>query len=711
MNEHGTTEGAPAPRSHAESAEDRLALERAHARRCRAAAAAAASAAARRVDEGAGVLAGEGVSGDGAGAEALGRYLRGQARDLSEETGGPPFFGSLHYAETPQAGEHAGERYHIGRRRIAERPAAAPLVVDWRAPVSRAFYQATAQQPAGVRRRRRYGWRPGAPGEPESLTALEDELLGESGESTPGRLVAEELARPRVGPMRDIVATIQPDQDDLVRAPLAKSLCIQGAPGTGKTAVGLHRAAYLLFAHASRLHRGGLLIVGPNPRFLDYIAQVLPALGESGVSQRTVADLVAPEGSPGPTAEEEPEAARVKHSPAFAEVLRRALHSHLRPPTEPLAVPDGAYTWRLPAEELHRIVAETAAREMPYEAGREAVRTAVCAALRSLAEQRTGPRGTAWLRRTGSSKPVKRLLDECWPKVRPQRLLARLLADEDELAAAASGALSPAEQRAVLRKGGRRGRPADRWTPADLLLLDELDGLLRHPETSLGHLIVDEAQDLSPMECRALARRSRFGSLTVLGDLAQGTTPWAARSWEEQLFHLGAPEADIVPLTTGFRVPEALTAAANAVLATLDVPVPPARSLRAGGRLRVRRSARVAEAAVDAVRRALATDGSVAVLAAPERLAEVQHALAAAELSASPTGATSTAMRVTAVAADAAKGLEFDRVVLVEPAEVVAADARSGGRHLYVAVTRAVSGLELVHQAPLPECLARARGC
>src|SRR5207248_2229256 len=189
-------------------------------------------------------------------------------------------------------GDHAGQSYHIGRLRISEHPAAPPLVVDWRAPVSRAFYQASAHDPQGVAVRRRFGWAPGSRGDSADLTGLEDEHLGR-GESGAGDIVAREIERPRVGPMRDIAATIQPEQDDLVRADLDVSVCVQGAPGTGKTAVGLHRAAYLLYTHPQRMKRGGLLILGPNRTFLSYISQVLPTLGETGVRQSTLQEEIA----------------------------------------------------------------------------------------------------------------------------------------------------------------------------------------------------------------------------------------------------------------------------------------------------------------------------------------------------------------------------------------------------------------------------------
>ncbi|GAA2293506.1 hypothetical protein GCM10010431_09640 [Streptomyces kunmingensis] len=282
------------------------------------------------------VVIGEHASASGADAEVLGYQLRSQAKELHELPQGPLFFGRLDFGAS---GEHAGQSYHVGRLRITEHPAAPPLVVDWRAPVSRAFYQAGANDPQGVDVRRRFGWAPGSRGESADLTGMEDERLaagdagitggaGVVGEAGAGsRILAGEIERPRVGPMRDIAATIQPDQDDLVRAGLATSLCVQGAPGTGKTAVGLHRAAYLLYTFPGRIQRGGLLVLGPNRTFLSYISAVLPALGESGVRQSTVEELVAHGEVRG---HDDEAAAVVKHDVRMAVVVRRALYAGSR---------------------------------------------------------------------------------------------------------------------------------------------------------------------------------------------------------------------------------------------------------------------------------------------------------------------------------------------------------------------------------------------
>ncbi|MER6695092.1 AAA family ATPase, partial [Streptomyces minutiscleroticus] len=399
-----------------------LARERAHHDACRAALAAMVDGARDHV------LTAADVSASGADAEVLGRRLRTRDRRMRELPAGPLFFGRLDFGH----GEHAGQSYHVGRLRVGVDPAAPPLVVDWRAPVSRAFYQASARDPQGVAVRRRFGWTPGSRGDSADLTGLEDEHLGAGtgagadpgtgAAAGTGRILADEIERPRVGPMRDIAATIQPEQDDLVRGDLAVSVCVQGAPGTGKTAVGLHRAAYLLYTFPQRVRRGGLLVLGPNRTFLTYIAEVLPALGETGVRQSTLADELARHPV---TAADDERAAAVKHDARMAEVLRRALYARVAVPGEAgapdgLTVPDGSYRWRVPGEELARVVADVRAEEPPYAVGRERVRTRIVALLRQRAERRTGPRPAAWVRRIERARAVSAYVDAAWPKVRPE---------------------------------------------------------------------------------------------------------------------------------------------------------------------------------------------------------------------------------------------------------------------------------------------------
>ncbi|MFI1400098.1 HelD family protein [Streptomyces sp. NPDC020681] len=646
----------------------------------------ACRAAMKRMVEGAAqrVVTGENAFASGADAEVLGYQLRSWAKELAEVPDTPLFFGRLDHRD--------GQSYHIGRRRITEHPAAPPRVVDWRAPVSRTFYQAGARDPQGVAVRRRFGWAPHSTGDSADLTGIEDEHLAEEGEeSGASAIVADEIERPRVGPMRDIAATIQPDQDDLVRSDLARSLCVQGAPGTGKTAVGLHRAAYLLYTYPQRIRRSGLLILGPNRTFLSYISEVLPSLGEFDIRQSTVDDEIARIVRHEVRAQDTAAAAAVKHDARMAAVLHRALYARVSPPAEPLAVPDGSYRWRIPLGELERIVDEVRAEAPPYAVGRERVRTRAVRAVQLLAERRAGAVSSSWVQRIGRARAVAAFVDAVWPRTRPEEVLAALLTDPDD------PLLTPQERDAVRWSKPPRSYKSAKWTAADLVLLDELAGLIERPD-GYGHIVVDEAQDLSPMQCRAIARRAGFGSLTVLGDLAQGTTEWAARSWPEQLAHLGKQQAAVVPLTTGFRVPASIVALANRLLGALDVDVPPARSLRRDGELTIRRVDDLAAAVVGAVRAALTREGSVGVIADEQDTHRLRAALAEAGLGGDA--------RVTVLAAAVAKGLEYDHVVVAEPAAIVAAEAR-GLHRLYVALTRAVSRLDVLHVGPLPREFSR----
>ncbi|MEU7615053.1 AAA family ATPase [Micromonospora rifamycinica] len=637
---------------------------------------------------------GDKVAGDAYTAEQLGRHLARRVAELADDPATALFFGRLDFG--PADPEHAGRAYHVGRRHVTDERGE-PLVLDWRAPVSRSFYRASARDPQGVAVRRRFGFGAGA------LTGFEDEHLDRGEElGTSSRILTAEIERPRVGPMRDIVATIQPEQDELVRADLADSICVQGAPGTGKTAVGLHRAAYLLYLHRERLRRAGVLIVGPNRAFLSYIAAVLPALGEVEVAQATVEELVA---RVPVRAVDDPAVAALKHDPRMAEVLRRAADARIIAPTDPIMVSDGSFRWRIGLEPLHRVIEETRREGLPYGTGRERVRARVVGLLQRQAEARRAESpGDAWLRRMGRSRPVTAFLDAAWPALTPEGLVHAVLGDPGLLATVADGLLTPDEQ--ALLCGTKPGRTpkATRWTAADTVLIDEAAGLIERA-TGFGHVVVDEAQDLSPMQCRAIARRSEHGSVTLLGDLAQGTAPWAATDWRESLAHLGKPDAAVVPLSVGFRVPAVVVAFANRLLPALAVDVPPAVSLRSDGALDVRTVADLAAATVAEVRAALGRDGSVGVIAADDAVDGLRAALAAAGVPTATADDPAAPARVTVVPATLVKGLEYDHVVVVEPAAIVAAEPR-GLHRLYVALTRAVSGLSVLHTAPLPGPLA-----
>ncbi|MET7747423.1 AAA family ATPase [Micromonospora sp. NPDC005367] len=678
--------------------DEELTSERAHLESSRAAL--------RRMRERAQALftTGDKVAGDSYTAEQLGRHMARRVKELADDPSTPLFFGRLNFGGTADRrhSDDAGPDdevvgvYHVGRRHVTDE-LGEPMVIDWRAPVSRSFYRASARDPQGVTVRRRFGFSTGV------LTSFEDEHLDRGEElGTASRILTAEIERPRVGPMRDIVATIQPEQDELVRADLADSICVQGAPGTGKTAVGLHRAAYLLYLHRERLNRSGVLIVGPNRAFLSYIAAVLPALGEVEVEQSTVEDLVARVPM---RAVDDVVTATLKHDVRMAEVLRRALEIHIGEPTEPIMVSDGSFRWRIGLEPLHRVLEETCQEGLPYAVGRERVRARVVSLLQRQSEARRAESPSdAWLRRMAKSRPVTTFLDAVWPAVTPEGLVHALLADPAALAAAADGLLTETEQAQLTWAKPPRTAKATRWTAADAVLIDEAAGLIERP-AGFGHVVIDEAQDLSPMQCRAIARRSEHASITLLGDLAQGTAPWAATDWRETLAHLGKPDAVVVPLTVGFRVPAAVVAFANRLLPALAVNVPPAESLRSDGGLDVRTVTDLTAAAVAEVRAALTHDGSVGVIAADDAVEQLRTVLADAGVETATADDVSTAARVTVVPATLVKGLEYDHVVVVEPAAIVAAEPR-GLHRLYVVLTRAVSGLAVLHRDPLPAALA-----
>ncbi|MGH3095414.1 MAG: HelD family protein [Streptosporangiales bacterium] len=617
-------------------------------------------------------------------------YYRAEALKDDPET--PLFFGRIDVRE-PEESHHIGRRHVLGER-------GEPVVLDWRADAARAFYRASAAEPMNLRLRRRYGFTGG------TLTAFEDELFEPAAEHANSEILQQEIERPRVGPMRDIVATIQPEQDEIVRGGLATTVCVQGAPGTGKTAVGLHRAAYLLYAFRDRLRRSGTLIVGPNHAFLDYIRAVLPALGELDVRQVTVEELLDTVPVRGA---EDARAAGVKGDARMAAVLRRAVRSHVRTPTEGFCLSRGSRRWRIPSYEMEALVTDLQGRDVRYEAARRMLAQRIAHVVLTRMESAGESPDDRIQEQVARSAAVRRLVDDLWPKIDARRVVFRLLSDRAFLAGAAEGVLDADEQAAIAWDRPARGPGSVRWTPADAALVDEAADLIERTP-SLGHVVLDEAQDLSPMQLRAVGRRCSTGSATVLGDLAQGTSPWASTSWETALAHLGKPGARVQELTWGYRVPTQIIDFATRLLPRIAPHLAPARSARTSpGALTVRRSEPddLDRTAADACRAVLAEDGSVGVIAVDTRVRSLHRALDRTGLPHQVLGADGiTGERLSVVPASIAKGLEFDHVVVVEPAEILAAGPR-GLSLLYVALTRAVSALTVLHAAPLPKPLSR----
>ncbi len=660
------------------------------------------------------VLSLKAMGGDRVSEEYLKADLYHRAEALKDIPDAPLFFGRLDYAGAPDAGGDgddgvAGHSFHIGRRHV-HAPDGTPAVIDWRAPVSRPFYRASSADPMDLELRRRFGFS-GA-----ELTAYEDELftpgrpVAVTGDQ-PSRILLAEIERPRSGPMRDIVATIQPDQDDIVRADAAQTVCVQGAPGTGKTAVGLHRVAYLLYAYREQVRRRGVVMVGPNRAFLSYIRNVLPALGELDVTQTTVGELIARDGPSGPLAvrgSDSEAAAVVKGDARMAEVLRRALWSSVRRPQAALMLPRGSRRWRVPAYELEELAAELRARGVRYGAARELLEHRIAHVILTQMEaagEACDDRTHEAVRR---SRPVRSAVDAMWPKVDPVRLVFGLLSSAESLAAAAEGVLTEAEQDLIVWSPAPRGPGSARWSAADAVLVDEARDLITRTP-SLAHVVVDEAQDLSPMECRALGRRCSTGSATVLGDLAQGTTPWAASSWESLLSNLGKPDTGVRELSVGYRVPRQILDYASCLLGVIAPELRPASSLRADpGALDIVAvpDSSLGQALVTACAEAMARPGSVAVIAADPQIRFLAGVLDAAGVEHGVPGSDS---RLTLVPVTLAKGLEFDHVIVIEPARIARAEAR-GLQRLYVALTRAVSRLTVLHAEPLPAPLPGRQG-
>ncbi|MFE1840303.1 HelD family protein [Streptomyces sviceus] len=636
-------------------------------------------------------------------AEVLARQINDRIKALADLSDTPLFFGRLDYLHSPGADRAEGaegERFYIGRRHVHDHDGD-PMVIDWRAPVSQPFYRASKKDPMDVGLRRRFGYTRG------DITAYEDEHLSDPAEAAAtSKLLQQEIERPRVGPMRDIVATIQPEQDEIVRSGLGGTVCVQGGPGTGKTAVGLHRVAYLLYAHRERLARTGTLVIGPNRSFLHYIEQVLPALGELSVQQATVDDLVAKSVEVRGT--DDAPAAVLKGDARMAEVLRRAVYSHVTMPAEPVMVVRGSRRWRVPAYEIEEIVRELLDRGIRYGAAREALPQRIAHAV-LVQMERSGEAPDDRVQDAVARNPaVKAAVKAIWPPVDPAKLVLRLLTDADFLAVHADGILDEGEQKTILWAKPVRSVKSAKWSSADAVLIDEATDLVERTH-SLGHVVLDEAQDLSPMQYRAVGRRCSTGSATVLGDLAQGTTPWATRSWDEALAHLGKPDGVVEELTAGFRVPTDVITYASRLLPHIAPGLTPVASVRENpGFFDLRQISGTAEV-VAACEELLRHEGSTGLIAADARVPALADALTAAGIPCLAPGEETTAeTRLTLVPASLAKGLEYDYVVLDEPQAVVDGepDERTGLRRLYVALTRAVSGLIVTHTAPLPAQLA-----
>ena len=663
-----------------------------------------------------------------------------------------------------------GTRQYVGRLGLSDDDYNT-LLVDWRAPAAQPFYRATSGSPDGIVLRRHLRTRD------RSVIGVDDDVfdlaaLSEADRSTlngEAALLAA-LAANRTGRMGDIVATIQSEQDRVIRSDLSGVLVVQGGPGTGKTAVALHRAAYLLYTYRDRLAKRGVLVVGPNPTFLRYIGQVLPSLGETDVVLSTVADLFPGET---PVAAEPVETATLKGELRMVSVLAAAVRDRQQVPAAAVELTVAGRRLRLERRALERARAQgRRSRKLHNEARRVVVRwvlgelTDQLAATLGRAELDAGDRAdlTADLR---DEPAVQALLDQIWPRLTPQQLLADLYADQARLAAATPN-LSGHERRLLARPAGSG------WTPADIPLLDEAAELLgeddpvaaaataraaqrqqwelayaqevldvlqlndlldpalvadRYRESdayistaeraaadrtwAFGHVIVDEAQELSAMAWRMVMRRCPSRSMTVVGDLAQTGAPWGARSWAEVIEPYASGRWRVEELTVNYRTPAEVMSVAAQVLAIVAPELTPPTSVREAATepwlLQVD-PGELASALSEAVRQAIAEvgDGRLAVLVPAGRVEELGALLA--HLPGGTTGSGPAGLEATAVvlAVDEAKGLEFDSVILVEPGQVLAESPR-GGSDLYVALTRTTQRLGVVSTGGLPAPLRALR--
>jgi DNA helicase IV len=574
---------------------------------------------------------------------------------------------------------------YVGRRFVDDEERTT-LVVNWQAPAARPFYTATPDDPHGVTLRRRFRTRG------RELLDLSDEALDgslEDAAATVDDLLLEELERAREGRMRDIVATIQADQYRLIAREPEPPLVIQGGPGTGKTAVGLHRASYLLFAHGAELRR--VLVVGPNPTFMDYVAHVLPALGEDSVEQRAVVELV---DGVTVTRADPRDVEELKADARMVDVLRRAAERRLEPQAAELVVRlEGAFVG-VEEDEVAEILAAVRDELGVSLVARERFRMDV---LRRFYEDYSTRLGGLAVRnfeeveralRKGGV--LKTFLDTAWPTAKPEQLVGQLLTSRGRLEEAADGILEPVEQELLVRRG--RG-----WSNADVALLDEASSILVGPPRRFGHVIVDEAQDLTPMQLRMLARRMA-GAFTLLGDVAQATGPIPYRSWDELLPHLpGGDRAARSELRHAYRVPREIMDFALPLLEHIAPEMEKPISYRSGAS-----PPRVVEADQPLAR---AFD-EAAGLADEEGLIAVIAPASLRTGDAAPTSLFDDS-RIPLLTPREAKGLEFDHVLVVEPAQIVEEGGERGLRELYVALTRPTKTLLVVHSRPLPEPLLR----
>ncbi|MEM7286649.1 MAG: UvrD-helicase domain-containing protein [Actinomycetota bacterium] len=621
---------------------------------------------------------------------------------------------SLVFGRLDLADERAGETFYIGRVAVWD-DTQEPITVDWRAPVAEPFYRATGRAPMGVGRRRHFATRG------RTLLGVEDEYFGDGkGDEADGeahlkgaQTLAITMEQARTGRLGDIVATIQAEQDEIIRSELPGILVVQGGPGTGKTVVALHRAAYLLYTHRFPLEGQGVLVIGPNRLFLTYIEQVLPSLGEAGVQLVVLSDLVPRARVRGFDGEA---VARVKGDPAMSHVLRAAVRDRERPLREDLVVGYGLQRLRFTVEQSRELVTEARRRFNKHNGARRFVRERFFEELATSGRDELSPNEVE--SRLKTDRTVRGALDWMWPVLTPEHLLHDLYGSKALTHSASSGHLSKAD-RLLLHRPRASHVSQVVWTAHDVPLLDEARAVLgprpRHKAAdeirTYGHIVVDEAQDLSPMQLRMLKRRSLNGSMTLVGDIAQATGAWAHDDWTSVLEDLPQRrEPRFAELTVGYRLPQPTMDVAARVLRFADLGLEPPTAVRREGSpprfVHVDTPARLGATVTALIEPELEAigPGNLAVIAPDALVDQLSDSLTAAGVDHGRIYEGGLDGRVTIVPVGLVKGLELDAAIVVEPARIVR-DERNGLRSLYVALTRATRRLAIVHAEPLPTAL------
>ncbi|HMR97238.1 MAG TPA: AAA family ATPase [Microthrixaceae bacterium] len=603
------------------------------------------------------------------------------------------------------------DRFYIGRVAVAD-ARRDPVVVDWRAPVAESFYRATGRDPMGLLRRRHFASRG------RTVLGIDDELFGSATDALDrgevqgyGALISA-LEESRSGRLSDIVATIQVEQDVIIRSELPGVLVVQGGPGTGKTVVALHRAAYLLYSHRFPLEGQGVLVVGPNRVFLSYIEQVLPSLGEAGVQIATLGDLVPHVRIGG---HDDEDTARVKGDLRMIDVVRHAVRDRQRPLRRALRIPYGVQWLTLSVDRSAEIVHAARRRFRTHNAGRKLVEQLFWEALAE--SSRAGDSAEVVKERLRGELAVREAFERMWPVLTPAELLNDLYGSAGLLELAAHRFLEPNEWKLLSR--AREPVAAEVvFTHHDVPVLDEALELLgprpRHRDDDVvrtyGHIVVDEAQDLSPMQLRVLDRRSLNGSMTIVGDIAQSTGAWAHDDWDQVLEHLPSRRPPRrAELTVGYRVPGPIMDLAARVLRVAAPQLQPPTSIRHTGEepiVTACTSEDLNAAIAAAVRRELDAVGSgnVAVVVPGSLVERADVALTDAGVDHGRATRQGLDRQVTVVPTSLVKGLELDSVIVVEPAAILREEVR-GPQSLYVAVTRSTKRLSILHAEPLPDVL------